>query len=138
MSTSFTPHPGLSAVLPESTSGNHCQRVSAMRQRGAREKLFLTPQASYASPASSAARLALSRVERARLELAIEEARGVDRAGQSDPAGWRRLKSHAGIVGLVADQDDERPSRRLGRLERTGHERLADPLETEYRLDDER
>src|SRR5208337_5016384 len=99
---------------------------------------FLFAQTRLSRLASGAARLALRRIERSRLEFAIEQAGGIDRPRQADAPARNRPEAHAGVVGLVADQDHERPARRLRRLERAHHQRLADALAAEYGLDDKR
>ena len=86
----------------------------------------------------SRARLALGEVQRARFKLMIEEATRIDRAGQHNLTGRDALKPHARIIGLVADQENQLPPRRLGFAQTAIDERLSDPLTPEHWLHDQR
>src|SRR5271165_1115553 len=98
--------------------------------KGRLARIFSCRSVNFPLP-SGAPRLAFGRRQSAGFEFAIEETRRVDRPGQGDVAGGRRAKSHARIVGLVADQNDERGARRLGGFERTRDQGLADALAAE-------
>src|SRR5580692_11480090 len=56
---------------------------------------------------SGPSRRALRGRHRVRLELAIEEALGIDRSGQRYLSLGSALEAHPGIVRLIADQDHE-------------------------------
>jgi hypothetical protein len=65
------------------------------------------------------------------LEFAHQQAIGIDRARQRQPAARRARESHTAVIGLVADEQDETMSSFFRRLQRASDEIFADASRTE-------
>ncbi len=81
---------------------------------------------------------ALQPLRRARDELWREKPRRIDRPWHRNAARRQRTEAEGPVIGLIADENDERPAGLPRRLHHLAHQRLAVALSLVEGIDDER